>query len=80
MKQATVLIHLVEPINNREVESTFWLYQKVKSVMESCTTVHQLTNANCWAENVMRRLCPDYSELYSKICDLFWELYDKLAK
>lgn len=80
MKQATVLIHLVEPINDREVESAFWLYEKVKSVMESCTTVRQLTNADIWAGCVMRYLCPNYSELYSKQRNLFWELYDKLAK
>jgi len=80
MKQATVLIHLIEPINDREVESAFWLYEKVKSVMKSCTTVRQLTNADRWAGHIMRYLCPNYSELYCKQLDLFWELYDKLAK
>lgn len=80
MKQATVLIHLVEPINDRETESAFWLYEKVKSIMKSCKTVRQLTNADSWASRVMRYLCPNYSELYSKQHDLFWELYDKLAK
>jgi hypothetical protein len=29
MKQATVLRHLIEPINDREIESAFWLYEKV---------------------------------------------------
>lgn len=80
MKQATVLRHLIEPINDREIESAFWLYEKVISVMKSCTTVRQLTIADNWAGRVMRYLCSNYSELYSKQHDLFWELYDKLAK
>ena len=80
MEQAVVLTHLIEPINDREVESAFWLYEKCKSVMESCKTVKQLINADRWAEHVMRYLCPNYFELYIKINNLFWELYDKLVK
>jgi hypothetical protein len=48
--------------------------------MKSCTTARQLTIADSWAGRVMRYLCPNYSELYSKQHDLFWELYDKLVK
>lgn len=80
MERATVLIHLVEPINEREIESAFWLYEKVKSVMYSCKTVVQLTNADRWAGHVLNYLCPNCLELYHEKCELYWKLYDKISK
>jgi hypothetical protein len=80
MQKTRVLIHLVEPINDRNGESAFWLYEKCKSVMCGCKTIKQLANANTWACNVMLYLCPRYSELYIKLHNLFWELYENIVK
>lgn len=73
MEKAKVIVHLIKPIDNRELDSPFWIYEKLKSVIRSCKEMRQLTNASNWANDVMHYRYPDYHELYSKLKELYWE-------
>ena len=79
--KATILECLVEPINDREKDSAMFVLEKIRSIMRSCKTIKQLTNAWGWGRSVFYARFPEhYNDFYYTLHGDYDLMFDKIIE
>lgn len=83
MPQAKVPIleYLVEPINERERDSAMFVLEKIRSIMRSCKSIKQLSNAWAWGRRVFyARFHEHYNVFYYTLRGDYDLMFDKIIE
>lgn len=83
MPQAKVpmLEYLVEPINDREKDSAMFVLEKIRSIMRSCKTIKQLSNAWTWGRSMFNARFPEhYNDFYYTLHGDYDLMFDKITE
>lgn len=79
--KATILEYLVEPINKREKDSAMFVLEKIRSIMRSCKTIKQLSNAWVWGISVFNARFPEhYNDFYYTLHGDYDSQFDKIIE
>ena len=77
MTKAFIVHVQVKPINDRELDSAMFVYEKIKSIIKSCTTSKQALNCINLCEIYSYRF-PNHYEFYRKLRDFEHEVFNDL--
>lgn len=68
MKKTKVISVLVKPLNNRELDSPTFVYEKIKSIIDSCKSSKQVMNCADLVFMYSQRF-PEHEEFYRMLRD-----------